>query len=640
MNLKLSDKLLLILGLALTLMPIAIWNSPQLMNRFIRPKTTNINAAIGTVKQTLNDTRRRHSGSLSWYSLSEQEILFENDTVFSGDNSNVELQLDKTDSPLKLNLSANTLLTLSLDNGMSKINLEMGSISSNLSKGQSLHLNVDGIDTILESNSDSSQVQILNSGKQTIFSTENGQFNIRTGDQSEVLDKQKLIELNGDNIKSKEIKFKSMSPNLQKPIFLGNEDPIPFNWTNDLQSINEEALIVEISNYSDFKHPFVSANKKEGILGKELTKSGTYYWRVKDKENGQSKSIPFMVIKKEELSLLTPANETLIESDEKNEAVVSFNWRTPNKSQNFEISIAKSEDFREILTQKNLSKMNTYEQTLPDGLYYWKVASEIVGINESLTSNTFKFAVGKATSFQAYMDELQAKLNPPVTQELPIIKKAIKPPEKINIYKNSNLELLPIKDILKKVNPTNNNTATSVKLKWNKSLDSSDVQIQIAKDPHFKAPVVKKSKDRNTTITLVEPGTYYVKANYLNKNGKVVAEPNSSIEFNYEIQYAVKSPTLLQPSNNLKLVAFGQENVSIYFEWQSIPYADRYLFQTSANPDFSRILSEQFTVKANYYLNEKMLQNQLYWRVKAFHKKLESKWSKYRTIYLNSSGEN
>lgn len=115
---------------------------------------------------------------------------------------------------------------------------------------------------------------------------------------------------------------------------------------------------------------------------------------------------------------------------------------------------------------------------------------------------------------------------------------------------------------------------------------------------------------------------------------------NSSIEFNYEIQYAVKSPTLLQPSNNLKLVAFGQENVSIYFEWQSIPYADRYLFQTSANPDFSRILSEQFTVKANYYLNEKMLQNQLYWRVKAFHKKLESKWSKYRTIYLNSSGEN
>ncbi|MCB0342531.1 MAG: hypothetical protein KDD58_06485 [Bdellovibrionales bacterium] len=639
LDLKLSDKILILVGIAMSITPIVIWNTPSLMNQLIKPKNLKTQNVIGFVNSTENDTRRRFSGSLSWYPLLTQEKLFENDTIFSGNDSNATIELNLDQQKLSLNLAANTLLTLSTENGVSHLNLELGSITSNLAQGQSLRLKVDGKEALLKAN-DNAQLVITNQGNKTTFSSETGSLNLTSNGNTQKFDKDKKVDYEAGKFKVKEVKFKSMTPSIgNQPLVLSNEEVIPFKW--QASSKNLDNFKLEIAKSSDFKTKIASEPLSNQVQGSKIPTSGTYFWRITSADNkSQSKVHPFMLYKKEDFKILNPPTEHLESSNENKQGTIKFQWTTFPKTTNYEIEIAEDEQFSDIIDKKSV-KETKKEDTLPEGLYFWRVKANTSLMSEPLLSTTNSFAVGKAGSFQEFVTALNT---PPPPPEIPEVKpEPIKKEVKIvktNPFTNSNLSLSPVKDINKKLRPNQKPKYISVPISWSKSLPNNKVLIKYADNEEFKDAKVIESEGNSDSITLTEPGTYFVKANYLSNKGQIISKPTSQIDFDYNIEYIIERPVLTQPSNNLKLVAFGQDKVSIYFEWKNISYADKYIFQISANSDFSRILSEQIIKENSYYLNEKMLQKQLYWRVKAIHKKLESKWSKFRVIYLNVTSDN
>ena len=636
LDLKLTDYLFILSGFLLSTLAVVIWSSPTLMSMLTKPKTEIENEVIGTVKYTMNDTRRRHSGSLSWYPIQEKEVLYQNDTLFTGESSSAEIILEQKKSPLQFNLAANTLLRLDKSEDMYQLKLEMGAISTNLKKGQKVKLILGNKNATLEADSENSRIQVVTSGNTTRISSKSGNAKLFSNNKVETLDEQTILKISDNRLESHELNFKNMKPDAFKVVILGIKDPLNLSWDSTDKSKNMN-LKVEIANNVEFRKPIVSTNDFSNIRGKVFTKSGQYYWQIKDGKGTTSKIMPFYILKREDLKIISPIDKVLIKSDDNKQARIEFEWTNLEQVKDYVIEIAKDEYFEDIITKKSVQE-NKYQQNLKEGLYYWRIKVLFRHHDEVLLGKTFSYAIGEKSSFESYIKALEASLATPPNPLHPTTQ-VIQKPAIQNLFTKADIAIESIKDITKKVIPNSKNISHKILVKLKKSLQTENVKVEVSQNKNFSTSKKFETNNKTIDIVLTEPGTYYLRAQYLNTKAQPVGEKSNIVNFNYNLNYYVEKPILLQPSNNLKLVSFGQEDVSIYFEWKAIPYADRYVFQISANHDFSRILSEQFTEDNSYYLNEKMLQNKLYWRVKAFHKKIESEWSTFRTIHLSISSE-
>ncbi|NQZ00996.1 MAG: FecR domain-containing protein, partial [Bdellovibrionales bacterium] len=88
---------------------------------------------IGVVSSASNDVRRRLNRSLTWYKVRYDEVIFENDTIFTGPGSEINIRLD---DDVKFRLGENSLVVLSAaEDGTFELDLQLGNLVADV-KGQ------------------------------------------------------------------------------------------------------------------------------------------------------------------------------------------------------------------------------------------------------------------------------------------------------------------------------------------------------------------------------------------------------------------------------------------------------------------------------------------------------------------------
>ena len=505
------------------------------------------------------------------------------------------------------------------------------------------------ITTLIKTKGKNTNLQITSSEKNNAtFSATGGALQITANGQTKSVDSNKVLKIKNDQIKTQELKFKSLKPSNDQLLFLGKSEAIPFSWQNT-ESIPSENLQIEISKNSTFDSILTKKSASQPILSNELKKSGNYYWRISAKDNKQKSQIQsFSILKKEDFTTSNPKNEQLtIQQDESIPELVKFNWVAIPNVDSYTIEIAEDAEFKKISTSESI-KDNNFDKKLPRGVYFWRVKTFVPSTVEPIYTNSASFGVGKGASFADFVKSLNAPLpivaKPPIPKPIPK-PKPISPPKKKapvkkSIYKDARLKIIKIDNAIKKILPNSKYLKHKLKVKLQKSLKTHAVQVALSNNKNFKGAQIFTTDKDNIDIELNSPGKYFVKANYLKKNKKVILAPTDVKQIDYKTAYYVETPKLAQPYKDTQLVSLGKAEISIYFEWNPLKYATKYVFQMSADNDFSKILKEEATKENNFFFNEKLLQKNLYWRVKAYYNNIESKWSAPRSIFIERSNQN
>ena len=556
MDLKLSDKILIVLGLFLSLSALIAANSTTRFMSLVIGKQIDSSQIVGKIVTSENDTRRKFSGSLSWFPIQGDENIYANDTIYSGDSSSATIDVNSQNDSLKIKLSSNTLIRITQSNGENFISMESGQVITDLKKGQTLNLKVGNQNKKVKATTDSQLEIASKSNLEKQLKSRKGQIEISDENQNATLLENQVADILNEKFEIKkeyrpiEIKFSNISP--------------------------EEEGFVQL-------------------------------------EKGQQTSS------------------------------VIFEWTRHSEALTYRLMISKDSAMQEIFYQQEM-KENKSKLSLPAGLYFWKVDSLGLTKESMETTPLSSFAVGEQNSFEEFITQLNSPKDNTIPTELPqkIAKEDAEnlpkvvdfsKPKKTDNFAKASLKIFPFSTWTETVE-LQKSPNRQVKIKLQKSLAKANVLVKIADNISMRNPSSIQSENPQVLLELKEPGNYYIQAQYIDKEGKLVTNSQAKHQFVYRVEYQIKSPRLISPDNNLKMISIGQSELSIYFEWQKIPKVEKYVFQLSSNPDFSRIISEKIQEENSYYLNEKLLQKVIFWRVKAVYQNSESKWSEIRNIQL------
>ena len=197
------------------------------------------------------------------------------------------------------------------------------------------------------------------------------------------------------------------------------------------------------------------------------------------------------MVKSEDFSAKSPNNKFLKQSDENNKGKVKFAWSKFPQAKGYKLEVSRNENFEELITQKSTTDRN-HEETYDEGLYYWRVKANTSLSPQPISTATYSFAVGKAASYQAYVDALNAPapvVPEPPPKEEPIVKK----PKYVNPYAKASLKLDTVQNIVKKFTPNQKGKTSKIKLSWSKSLSDSMVGVKLSQNKNFKK--IQNTKD-------------------------------------------------------------------------------------------------------------------------------------------------
>ncbi len=207
-NLDRADRSIIgVAGLLLAFTLVLLFNDETLLEYF--DLTANTETPVAVITTTSNDIRRKQDQSVVWSHLKAKSSLFSDDTIYSGDSSNLEFQLttDKT----KVSLGAQTLIKLTRDSRRNNsLSVLHGRASVSLGKNKSLNLNIAG-----------KTLQVTNTGE---------------GESS-------AIQINADSADSISSPIKVLSGQIEVKV-VGSQDPA-VTITNQTEEVRKPASVEE-----------------------------------------------------------------------------------------------------------------------------------------------------------------------------------------------------------------------------------------------------------------------------------------------------------------------------------------------------------------------------------------------------------
>ena len=104
----------------------------SLIKQYLQKSNSGV-TVIGEAGEISNDVRRRMQRSLTWYSLDQQEPIYEGDSLFTGTGSSTEVLLN---DGVNISIDENSLVYLSSLNNELILNLESGYVAANVKAKQ------------------------------------------------------------------------------------------------------------------------------------------------------------------------------------------------------------------------------------------------------------------------------------------------------------------------------------------------------------------------------------------------------------------------------------------------------------------------------------------------------------------------
>ena len=350
---------------------------------------------VGKIYEAQNRVKRKFNKSLIWYPAENNEIVYENDWIFTGSMSIAKIKLD---SGGEIVIEPDSLIILSRKNGILQLNLQHGRLMADV-KSKDISINVlrDGklqkIDTqkgaIQISQDDSDKVdEILD-----LDSDDNGDDDISL---SELADRKFYEAKSGfSDLDEMGLSYK-IENDFEFQLYEGQKGDVVFDWidpygkwTSFEAEASEEANFKNIiSNYSGLNSEFIFPTDQSGPL----------YWRVRgvDKNGKKSNwserltvnvSVEFLE-KGEPLEL--SRNSMLYQLDKNDlqnvkadnsydvtdDKPVEISWKALEKASSYKVQISGKEDFSDILEEKIVKNNSLKLTNIKIGQTHFRVVPE------------------------------------------------------------------------------------------------------------------------------------------------------------------------------------------------------------------------------------------------------------------------
>lgn len=528
---------------------------------------------IGDVSQSQNDVRRKNLDTFSWIPASENDKIFQNDSIFTGERSEALILLQ---DGTQIKLQPNSLITLNLKDGQMNLNLRYGNLVSEIAKNSSLTIKSGTEEFKLESTSESksekSKIELKKNHSGTtdikLISGNLKYFSKKDNTLKELQERAEVSVLKNGEVKK--VEKPVLTIKTANNIHLVREktnDPIPFEWIGEGEIGRYE---LEISSSEDFHSIAITKATTDSKI--EITdplKSGPYFWRLKalDKDGDVTVISAVQNMLVTELAgpqITTPVKEAQINLELKikpNEALTTtteVQWTAQPQLMNFIWQVAQDAEFKNILNEGQTKKLSTITHQLPKGTYWVRIQGQTESQKNSPWSEPVSFTLNL------------------------VPKKEDTPSRPILVFKT--IEFKAPLTTNRKPSSTN-----APKIAWHPVLQAKNYHLQISRDIHFKE--VQKYDVNKTQVAWSQyrPGKYFYRVYAQGLNG-LVSESSETGTLNISV-----GTLTLTPLKPIDLIAPKPIPKQALVSWNEVPFAKRYLLQMDKNKNFSQPQQFEFT---------------------------------------------
>lgn len=514
--------------------------------------------AIGTIFTSDNDVRRKNVDNFVWYPGAKKDMVYNKDSIFTGDRSNADIQLN--DGSV-IHIQENSLVNLNLKDGQMQLDLRYGQFVGN-SKNGALKVKsgdeeytVKGTDAQFEINRSQTgalDVRVLSG---------NAEIDSKKG--KEVLKPHESLQIskNGINKGMTEVEIRLITKDSLVLYRSTDKDPLNFQW--DPRG-NLDQFQIEFSKTPDFKtiaaSEITDANQ---VNFKSALREGTYYWRVQGLDD-RRKPLATSKVEKFFLSYLQ-APQVLFPEKNANLKTTSLPtkdgsitgstkimWNADPRLAEFEWQVSKDMDFKSVTAQKNVKEKESVASNLSQNTYYLRVR----GFDK---------------------DHRSSPWSEPQTFKMDIVAEAKPPPP----------HLLQAKVHFQIPKPEDRTPSSEAapKLAWSDVDEASNYHWEVSRTPQFTGSTTGDTEDTRLTWPNPKPGLYYYRV-YSRSDLGQLSDPSETGELEVFGGTPMMNPvtSTLVKNSDVNAVPPAKE---VPVSWSSIPDAKSYVVQYDQNPDFS-----------------------------------------------------
>jgi hypothetical protein len=312
---------------------------------------------IGHVMTTKNDVRRRTGRSLTWYGAKKKEELYEQDSLYTGSDSGLSVELLNLQT---LDVESNSLVVLRTKGNTLLLDLKIGGISTSVGQNQKIKVLHDGEITEVNAGKMASPISIRKNTKGSLtVSSHTGDVEVKKGNKKAIIKK--------NETKTVEQVVSLAMPEPEPELIL--ESPMTFS-EDEIESLSLEKTPIQ--------EPKLEEPPKElppllarGMIPSPMTPEQKVILQFKPDADLRS---PASI----EESILNPPR---------------LEWQPVGNALNYSLEIAKTENFERPITFNSLAMTEMTWKGAKPGKYFWRVKAHGERGDESQPGEAAKLSV-------------------------------------------------------------------------------------------------------------------------------------------------------------------------------------------------------------------------------------------------------
>lgn len=483
-------------------------NEKILIDFFFRNDNEGEIHYVASVESLKGNLRYKLRNDLLWTPVVAEDKLENHSEVFASADTNASIELNDGST---IDLSPHTHVIISLGRGQVKIKLVDGELKvsseKNVSlslangteieagKGKKLNVNFSAKNDSASFESDSGGVKVSHKGKDFLINTKE---NLKI-DAKEVLKFSKEITL-------------TKTPGSQAYFFDLFRGPIAFKDDKP----GKKKYFLEVSRTRLFDRTVVrSPSSPMSQIDLKLKNSGNYYYRIAaysgNKLVAVSDTKPVILTRLPAPNIIYPRDNTILGNN--GEFVANIAGSCPNGSLVLEIS--EDTKFDQLRARP-----------VQNGLVRGKVSKQTSFLRPKCVLQGGVSGYGQPIAiYKNARPKIQQPKEKPVELkpiELPMDVKEIEIEARFIEEKKS----LQFHELILPNAYAKNKTQIRQEVKWPDVATASRYRVEVAAEKSFKAPMVKESDKASVTFTFTQPGTYFWRLSYFDKNAKQWSPPS------------------------------------------------------------------------------------------------------------------
>lgn len=616
LKLRTTDKIIVI-----TCLSVALFCGYALINDiFADKRRPSSERQIASVESFINDGRVKGEKALHFEPIKKEETLFNNDRIYSGKDSYVDIKLNTGGGKLKL--TPESMVTLKIKSDNTSFKLRQGTLKGELDSDETLKLadknGIHDLKSIGNSNvsvnatDQGLEIKVLSGGVE--LQTKNGKKHIKKNQKIKIKKSGEVSKIINTEI---ELTFPK-----EAAVFWERESIRKrLSWKSTSNNPFREYQVV-LSKDKKFKKPLTKETTQNESLESPSLSSGTYYWQVSTIERGKTvkSEVGFFSLFREKAPRLvspSPKSDAIIPLAEKKKNAekqkekiqVDFVFEDSTFGRQFLLQVADNELFENPLLEKRVKGTRLNKIPLGVGAYFWRVKVDAQNRPKAYWSEPMSFSIQK---------EKRTLTQPIVSQtvERVLIPNQEYPKE---LYRGSHRK---ISEYLI------NNKIVDSQFSWQAGeLLRSETELEIQHQTRSRNQIINGSQ---LSITDLRPNSLHqIKARLT--RGEETGPWSNELKVQYELQSA----------KSLSPVAFDEtwdgesKEGSAYIKWTPLLYAHGYEVVIGRDPGLKK--AKSFLTRKPKYPFMIYFDRDYYWKVRPIDKKYKpiSGFSKIFPVRVN-----